>query len=130
MRVNFAMVKILEGRILRCLAEATRPISLEELFVDLEQKYHKNYSTGLPRCVFNSTLENMGRNKEDEEPRKRGWLNDPELQLSPAGLEMYHMMYRYKDGPAEKFFRPSNSPNVPVPTQLALPDFSAKATTW
>jgi hypothetical protein len=122
MLVDFRGTKKVEGRILCCIAKATRPMSLEDLFVDLVERYKKNYRTGLDNATFRDALEANGRN---------GWIDPRELRILPLGKEVYDLMYLHKDGQAEKFFIPSNSPNVPVPEQAGLPGFPRlKANTW
>ncbi len=115
-------MKIVRGRVLRCIAEATRPMCLDDLFVYLEQRYHKNYRTGLDNETFRDALEAIG---------KSGWIDPRELRILPLGKEVYDLMYLHKDGQAQKFFRASNSPNVPVPEQAGLPGFARlNANTW
>jgi hypothetical protein len=98
-------LKIVEGRILNCIAEAEKPLSLEELFQALETTYKKNYRSGLDRDTFNCALARTG---------SHGWIETRELSMLPEGQRAYSHLMANKGSWAEKFFRPSNSPNVSV----------------
>lgn len=123
--------KIVEGRILICIAEAEKPLSLEELFEALETRYKKNYRSDLDRVTFDACLSTTG---------KHGWIETRELSLLPEGRRAHDHMKANRDSWARKFFRESNSPNVPIASgrpdprthhaHKAVPGLDLNAGTW